>query len=114
MYNRGIYAWNNKLPCVVDTEQFSMLCALGDEATDVNEKITYYLSALEYYKGDFLPKSSLEPWVVPINTYYHSEYLRVVQACIALLKEQERAYDIITICQQAVVIDPYEDRCIMN
>lgn len=109
MYNRGIYAWNNKLPCVVDTEQFSMLCALGDEATDVNEKITYYLSALEYYKGDFLPKSSLEPWVVPINTYYHSEYLRVVQACIALLKEQERAYDIITICQQAVVIDPYEE-----
>ncbi len=109
IYNRGIYAWSNKLNCVIDTEQFSTLCALGDEATDIDEKITYYLSALEYYKGDFLPKSSLEPWVVPINTYYHSEYLRVVQLCVTLLKEQGRAYDIITICQQAVAIDPYEE-----
>ena len=109
IYNRGVYAWNNKLDCVVDTEQFTSLCALGDEAEDPMKKVTYYLSALEYYKGDFLPKSALEPWVVPIYTYYHSEYLRVVRSCVALLKEQNRYHEIITICQQAVAIDPYEE-----
>ena len=109
MYNKGIYAWNTKLDFVIDTDQFVSLCALGDEETDVQQKITYYLSALEYYKGDFLPKSAMEPWVIPIHTYYHSEYLRVVHACVDLLKEQDRPYDVITVCQQAVSIDPYEE-----
>jgi len=108
-YNRGLYAWNNDLNCIVDTDQFDTLCELGDEATTDEERVTYYLEAIEYYKGDFLPKSALEPWVVPINTYYHSEYLRIVHASVAILKEQERLYDIITICQQAVKIDPYEE-----
>lgn len=62
IYNRGVYAWNNKLNFVVDTDQFTSLCILGDEEEDVNRKIDYYLNALEYYKGDFLPKSSLEAW----------------------------------------------------
>lgn len=109
IYNRGVYAWNSKLDCVVDTDQFASLCALGDESEKVEQKTMYYLSALEYYKGDFLPKSSLEPWVVPIHTYYHSEYLRVVRACVELLKEQNRFHDIVTVCQQAVAIDPYEE-----
>ena len=109
IYNRGIYAWNPKLNYVVDTDQFTSLCMLGDEAEEPEQKILYYMSALEYYKGDFLPKSSLEPWVVPINTYYHAEYLRVVHACVALLKAQNRLHEIISICQQAVVIDPYEE-----
>lgn len=109
IYNRGVYAWNNKLNFVVDTDQFTSLCILGDEEEDVNRKIDYYLNALEYYKGDFLPKSSLEAWVVPINAYYHSEFLRVVQSSVELLKEQGRSYDVITVCQQAVAIDPYDE-----
>ncbi len=109
MYNRGIYAWNPKLNYVVDTDQFMSLCELGDEADDEEQKISYYLSALEYYKGDFLPMSALEPWAVPVNTYFHSEYLRVVHACVALLKERNRAHEIITVCQNAVKVDPYEE-----
>ncbi len=109
IYNHGIYAWNSKLNFVVDTDQFVSLCTLGDEAEDEQQKVAYYLSALEYYKGDFLPMSSLEPWAVPVNTYFHSEYLRIVHTCVALLKEQKRPHEIITICQQAVKIDPYEE-----
>lgn len=108
-YNRGVYAWNNKVNFVIDVDRFTELCQQGDEAVEDEEKAAYYLEALEYYKGDFLPKSALEPWVVPISTYYHAEYLRVVQACIALLKKQARFYEIITICQRAVTIDPYEE-----
>lgn len=108
-YNRGVYAWNMQMDFVVDTDQFASYCALGDEETDDERKLTYYMNGLEYYKGDFLPKSSLEPWVVPINTYYHAEYIRVIQICVDLLRERNRLYDIITICQQAVAIDPYNE-----
>ena len=109
IYNRGIYAWNPKLNFVVDTDQFLSLCTLGDEAEDAEQKVMYYLSAIDYYKGDFLPKSALEPWVVPVNTYYHSEYLRIVHVCVELLKERKRVHEIITVCQHAVSIDPYEE-----
>lgn len=108
-YNRGMYSWNTNLDFVVDTDQFASYCALGDEETDADKKLTYYLGALEYYKGDFLPKSELEPWVVPINAYYHAEYMRVVQICLELLWERKRMYEIITICKQAVTIDPYNE-----
>ena len=109
IYNRGIYAWNPKLNFVVDTDQFLSLCTLGDEAEEAEQKVMYYLSAIDYYKGDFLPKSALEPWVVPVNTYYHSEYLRIVHVCVELLKERKRVHEIITVCQHAVSIDPYEE-----
>lgn len=108
-YNRGVYAWNDKMNIVVDTDQFASYCALGDEEADDEKKLTHYLNGLEYYKGDFLPKSALEPWVVPINTYYHTEYMRVVQICVDLLRERNRLYEIITICKQAVAIDPYNE-----
>ena len=109
LYNHGVYAWNNNLECVIDTEQFMHFCELGDETDNPEEKITHYMRALEYYKGDFLPKSSLEPWVVSISTYYHSEYLRLVHICVALLKDAKRLYEVITLCQQAIAIDPYEE-----
>lgn len=108
-YNRGVYAWNNQMKFVVDTDQFMSYCALGDEEPNEGRKLTHYLNGLEYYKGDFLPKSVLEPWVVPINTYYHAEYMRVVQICVDLLRKRNRLYDIITVCKQAVTIDPYNE-----
>lgn len=46
---------------------------------------------------------------MPINTYYHTEYMRVVQICVDLLRERNRLYEIITICKQAVAIDPYNE-----
>ena len=49
IYNRGIYAWNPKLNFVVDTDQFLSLCTLGDEAEDAEQKVMYYLSAIDYY-----------------------------------------------------------------
>lgn len=109
-YSRGTYAWNNKFPIVVDTELFEEACRLGDASSSEQEKIEYYMQAIEIYKGDFLPKSALEPWVVPINTYYHSEYLRIVHTVVDLLNQADRKYEVISICQKAVTLAPYDEQ----
>lgn len=109
-YSRGTYAWNNKFPIVVDTELFEEACRLGDTSSSEQEKIEYYMQAIEIYKGDFLPKSALEPWVVPINTYYHSEYLRIVHTVVDLLNQADRKYEVISICQKAVTLAPYDEQ----
>ena len=35
------------------------------------------LEGLELYKGDFLPKSEYESWVIPISTYYHLSLIHI-------------------------------------
>ena len=108
-YNHGIYAWSEEVDCVLDIDQFSTYCALADQEQDDSQKISYYLNALEYYNGDFLPKLSSEMWVMSAHAYYHAEYLRVVKKCIALLRTENRYYEIITVCQKAVTIEPYDE-----
>lgn len=108
-YNHGIYAWNEEVDCMIDIDQFSTYCALAEQEQDSQQKVSYYINAIEYYGGDFLPKLASEMWVMSTHAYYHAEYLRVVKKCIALLQETKRYYEIITICQKAVVIEPYDE-----
>ncbi len=108
-YNHGIYAWNEEIDCLIDIDQFSTYCALGDQEQNPEQKVSYYLNAIECYGGDFLPKLAAEMWVMSVHAYYHAEYLRVVKKCIALLKEEQRNYEIITVCQKAVAIEPYDE-----
>lgn len=108
-YNHGVYAWNNEIDCIVDTDQFSTYCSLGDRETDSEQQLSYYLNAIEYYGGDFLPKLASELWVMSAHAYYHAEYLRVVKKCLTLLKDANRSYEMITVCQKAVAIEPYDE-----
>ena len=74
--SQGSYQWNNKLPCVIDIEEFEKYC---QKATDVSypedERIKFFKKALDLYQGDFLTKHSTELWVIPLATYYHNLYL---------------------------------------
>ena len=109
IYNRGMYRWNTDLNYVVDVDQFSNFVMLGDDEENPEQKLVYYLDAIEYYKGDFLPKSAQEQWVIPMNARYHAEYIRVVRECVEMMKQEERYYDVISLCQSAIAIDPYDE-----
>lgn len=65
------------LPTTVDTEEFERLIREADEKDgQAAEQLKLYLLALSYYKGDLLPKSSFEEWVVPflpITTVFTSD-----------------------------------------
>lgn len=106
---RGTYAWNTSIPLWVDTDQFDAYCRQADAAENAETKLELLTKALDLYKGDFLPKSALEPWAVPIGTYYHSQYIKVVHTVLQLLSKSNRYAEAIGICQKAVVIDPYEE-----
>ena len=107
---RGTYAWNPDLGCTVDIDVFETLCNQAhDEKLSNPEKIQCYLDAIEVYKGDFLPKSSLEPWVIPLNTYYHTLYLKVVHEVTDLLAQTEHYDTIVEICQHALQIEAFDE-----
>ena len=110
LFRRGTYSWNNALPTTVDTEEFERLIREADEKDgQAAEQLKLYLLALSYYKGDLLPKSSFEEWVVPLSTYYHSLYVRCVGKTVRLLTDAGRYQEISDIAQQAIVIDQFEE-----
>jgi DNA-binding SARP family transcriptional activator len=110
IYRRGTYAWNNEIPVLVDTEEFERLTSLAACAEDEQRKLDYIMAALNLYKGDFIPNSSDELWSIPISTYFHSKYIRHVHDAIELLTNMARFGDIITLCQNAALIDPYDEQ----
>jgi DNA-binding SARP family transcriptional activator len=105
----GSYCWNGEVEVVLDTEQFESLCRAAAETADGAEQLALYREAIGLYGGDFLPKLSMEPWVMPISAYYHRLYLDAVEAALELLQAEERWEDMIALCERALSIEPYSE-----
>ena len=87
VYRDGTYCWNNEVDVVLDTEEFEALCRAAMETEDTAERLARYEKALSLYGGDFLPKLSMEPWVIPLSAYYHRLYVEAALETLALLQE---------------------------
>jgi DNA-binding SARP family transcriptional activator len=105
----GNYYWNPDIPVEVDAERFEALCTAASKETNVDTKLQMYLEALSLYKGDFLPKLSMELWVIPIATYYHELFLTAVEETLSLLEASKRWSEMITLCTHALDLEPYSE-----
>ena len=92
----------------MDIEEFDTLCKAGAESQG-DTRLAYYQKAQALYTGDFLPKLSSEPWVVPISAYYHNLYVRTVLESIPLLEERQRYEELIALCRSAIALEPYQE-----
>ena len=110
VYKRGIYSWNNNVDTVVDCEVFEDLIKKASGPNMPNQRrIELYQKALALYKGDFLPNSAYEPWVIPLSTYYHNLYLKCVRETVGLLRDSQRHDEIIPICEAANIVEPFDE-----
>ncbi len=110
VHTRGLYSWNNELETWVDTEQMELLIQQAEQpGLDDETRVERYMQALALYKGDFLPSSSYENWVVPVSTYYHGLYLKTVKSACALLSRDGRAEAVAELCQNAIMIDQFDE-----
>lgn len=101
-YHRDSYIWNSSIEVEVDTDTFENY--LNRATTSDDERLNNIQRAVELYIGDFLPKSSLESWVIPINRYYHSLYVSAVLEAVELLSKKQAHREILQLCQKAVAI----------
>ena len=106
----GTYSLNNKLDISIDSDEFEALYKKSSAAQSEKEKTSLYFAAIELYKGDFLNKSRTDSWVVPINTYYHSLYLRIVHDTLDILYKHKYYTELINICRRAFDIENLDDR----
>lgn len=109
---RKTYVWNPLINTEVDTDVFEKLyhqIYSDEEPLSEEKKLELCLRALEIYKGDFLPRSNWDSWVIPISNYYHSLYLEIVYTTIGLLDKQDNQNMIAGICRRAIAIEPFDE-----
>ena len=107
---RGSYAWTQEYPTQLDIDRFEAICTqVINHIQDEDAALKLCLEGLAIYKGDFLPKSEYESWVIPISTYYHSLYQKLVYKTADLLLKKENFSLITSICQTAVGIEPFDE-----
>lgn len=105
----GTYVWNANTPVLVDAEEFERLCREACAMEDEDKRLAHYIRALELYQGDFLPKLSMESWVMPINAYYHQLYIDSVEQALTLMESRQMWEDVSVLCKKAMKIEPYSE-----
>lgn len=109
LQRNNTYLWNNLFPCTIDIEEFEQLHQKIKLTNESDKLHSLYEHAFNLYTGDFLPQSAYESWVVPINTYYHSIYLKLTYDYIKLLISEYDYPAISSICCKALSIDNYDE-----
>ena len=109
-YHRGAYSWTPVEPCFVDIHEFERLCLMGDRAGKDNAlRIDSFTRVIDLYKGDFLPKNSLDHWVIPLFGYYRTKFTSAVHDSTTYFASAGQHEEIIPLCQKGITIDPYEE-----
>lgn len=115
VFKRNSYCWNMEIKVEIDTDRFDRLVRESELSTDDELKqISLLLQAIEIYKGDFLPKSSMQEWVIPLSTHYHNLYISCVNKVVDLLWSHKRPHDVLDICTKAINIEPYDENLHRN
>lgn len=106
----GAYGWCPDIPFTLDINEFEQLWLRSEESgISADERLQYLLQALEMYKGDFLPLSAWETWVIPVSDRYHSIYLKAARAATKLLSRQSNWPQVAAINRQTAAIEPFNE-----
>lgn len=102
--------WNPDIICEMDFEIFEQACkSFFSKQYDEEERLQIGKSAIALYSGDFLHKTSNESWIISINMYYHTLFIKLAESVLELLDQRNAYKQMIEICKQAILIDDLEE-----
>ena len=106
----GGYSWNNAMDSTIDAEEFEALCKKAGAISDTKEQLALLIRAAELYRGDFLPNSASELWVMPLARWYRSLYFTCVHDALKLLTEVGMDAKAEELCMRALRMDPFDEK----
>lgn len=108
--NAGAYCWNNEIPCEVDVEEFEAYCQKAEtKDNDEQTKLHHYSKAVALYKGKFLPKNSVELWIIPLATYYETMFHNCMKKSYEIVRKTEDYECMVKMCLHAIEANPFEE-----
>ena len=106
----GGYAWNSKIPCKVDSEEFESLYDRSGAEVKDDERLELLMKAIDLFNGGFLPDSANDKWAVPLVRRYHTMYLSCVYDALLLLNIGGQDKEIEMLCVSALRVDPFDKK----
>lgn len=115
-FTNGYYCLEIGENTLIDVDEFENIIRQADVERDYNVEIAVelYHKALKLYKGLYLSDNAYEVWLVPTRNYYHRLYLKTLNKLIDIFKESNEYDQIISLCEQSLLIEPYEENIHIN
>ena len=102
------YSWNHAVPAKIDAEIFNR-CYISSRGLNGASRLPILMQAIHLYRGPFLPEEAPIPWAAMMDTYYHSRYMAMCLEAVKIYEQLRRPWDILGLCESALILDPYED-----
>lgn len=111
VFSNGSYFLKPSQDCWIDAEEFVILYEKASQLSNSNpeQAAKIYKEAAELYKGEYLPQSSFDDWVIPIRNYYRRMYMQLILELTKLLKSLGRSIEVIGIYEKALLVEPLEE-----
>lgn len=107
--SKGTYYWNAPMKTIVDVHEFTRLIDEAEEAEDEEVKAELWKQALLEYKGELLPGSSGDEWILIENVQYKHLYTDILQSLIDYLWERGDYEEILRFCEPACSMYPFDE-----
>ena len=107
--SKGIYFWNGPMRTVVDIHQFCDLIQRAEEETDMEKQMQFLREACLLYKGELLPDSSEEEWVLIEGVQLKKMYSGALQQLCEYLWNKEEYEEILRLCEPACAMYPFDE-----
>jgi len=110
-FSNGYYCLEIGENTIIDIDVFESLIKKGDKEReyDIESAIENYHNAISLYKGLYLSDNAYEVWLVPTRNYYQRLYLKTLYKFIDLLKRNEENERIVNLCEESLLIEPFEE-----
>lgn len=108
--SRGCYQWNPHLDCTVDVFRVDDLSEQARREEDPEKRAKLYEQIVDLYRGRLLPQSASEQWVEGVSVRLHGQYRTAMLSLLELCKKWGESTRIISLCNHALELDPYEER----
>ena len=106
----GVYSWNPDEETVTDFDVFENLFKeITSKNADDETIITKGMEAVKIYRGQFLPGSANEYWVIPLSTYYNSLYVDIIKLLCKTYASRDDFNNIIELCTTAISTYAFEE-----
>ena len=108
--SRGTYSWNPEYKIVLDTEQIEQLYYKSkDSKVKKEERISLLKKMMLLYTGSIFKVIASQHWVIQMEAYYRSMYIRGVEELISIYKEDKKYKEINECCGAAIAVEPLEE-----
>ncbi len=104
--NNNRYRLSPDVKIHLDTDAFEAYYAKGRNADFADTRISYFMEAINLYKGPLLADNKKDEWIDRTRTYYHMEIVSLIMDLLPVLLEKEDYEYLYLVACRGIDIEP--------